>query len=147
MVKLGRFVQSRQENAHDYAQPGIVDQVMGAAFLIRNTLRQKIGELDDGFFTLFEEVDYCKRAKDAGYSTYFTLAGTVMHVKATSFNQLVGWQRTWPWIQSALHYADKHLPSWQAAFLRLLLPLTFILTIPATLKHMMLKRRNTQRVS
>ena len=147
MLKAGRLVQSRQENAHDYTQAGVVDQVMGAAFLIRNTVREQIGELDDGFFTLFEEVDYCKRAKEAGFATYFTPTGLVIHVNATSFIQLLAYQRTCPWIQSALHYADKHLPPWQATFLRLLLPFTFILTIPATLKHMALKRRNKERVA
>lgn len=142
MVKLGRLVQSRQEQAHDYSQAGFVDQVMGAAFLIRNTVREQIGELDEDFFTLFEEVDYCRRAKDAGFTTYYTPTGTVMHVKAASFNQLVGWHRTWPWIRSALHYADKHLSPWQATLLRLLLPATFLLTIPATIKHLLLKRNN-----
>lgn len=140
MVKLGRLVQSKQEKSYDYSQPGYVDQVMGAVFLIRNRTWGKIGLLDEKFFTLFEEVDYCKRARQAGWRTYYTPAGRVSHVRAASFNQLIGFKKTLPWLHSCLHYAKKHLgrPAWAA--LLLLTPLTLLLTIPASLKHLWVQK-------
>jgi GT2 family glycosyltransferase len=139
MFKLGRVVQSRQERAHDYSVPGYADQVMGAVFLIRWEVLQKIGSLDDGFVILFEEVDFALRARQRGWRTYYTPAGTVMHVKAASFNQLVGLKRSLPWLKSSLRYARKHLAAWQVAILYVLVPISLILVLPASLKHAMLK--------
>ena len=139
MLKLGRFIQSLQEGAYDYSRPGYADQVMGAAFLIRDQVLRDIGPLDDGFFILFEEVDYALQAKKKGWKTYFTPAGTIMHVRAASFKQLVGWRKSWPWLKSSLYYARKHLPVWQVAALHALIPITFLLMLPASLKHVVTK--------
>lgn len=139
MLKLGRVVQSRQEQAHDYSQAGYVDQVMGAAFLIRAAVLSGIGRLDEGFFTLFEEVDFALRARQAGWRAYYTPAAVVMHVRAASFNQLVGWRKSMPWLLSCLHYASKHLVGWQTVVLYALVPLSLVLVVPATLKHLAYK--------
>ncbi|TSC95428.1 MAG: family 2 glycosyl transferase [Parcubacteria group bacterium Athens1014_10] len=64
-----------------------VDQVMGACFLIRRKLIDEIGLLDEGYWALFEEVDYCKRAKDKGWKVYFTPEAKVIHHKGQSFGQ------------------------------------------------------------
>lgn len=145
MLKLGRVVQRRQENAHDYSRAGYVDQVMGAAFLIRRETWEKVGKLDEGFFTLFEEVDFCKRARAAGWKTYFTPAGEVMHVRAASFSQLVGLAKTIPWIRSALRYAHKHIGFGAWFLLWAMLPATMLLTVPASVWHIILKTRNAKR--
>lgn len=139
MLKLGRVVQSQQEAVYDYSKAGYVDQVMGAAFLIRRETWNEVGALDEGFFTLFEEVDYCKRVFKKGWKTYFTPAAQVMHVRAASFNQLIGLSRTWPWMMSSLHYARKHFGVVVWLGLLLLTPLTLLLSIPASLKHIWLK--------
>jgi len=139
MLKLGRFIQSLQEGAFDYSRPGYADQVMGAAFLIHYQVLRDIGVLDDGFFTLFEEVDYALRAKEKGWRTYYTPAATIMHVRAASFKQLVGWKKSLPWLKSSLHYAQKHLPAWQVAILYAMVPVTLALMLPASLKHMVIK--------
>lgn len=146
MLKLGRVVQSQQEQSYDYTKPGIVDQVMGAAFLIRNTVWQTIGPLDEQFFTLFEEVDFCRRARPAGWQTYFTPQAQVTHVRAASFDQLLGFSRAWPWLASLLHYAHKHFGVAFWLLLLTLTPLYVLLTIPATIKHVALKNRNQQRL-
>jgi len=144
MLKLGRVVQRAQENAYDYTKSGYVDQVMGAAFLIRCETLSKVGLLDEGFFVLFEEVDYCKRALEAGWKTFFTPEAEVMHVRAASFSQLVGWRKTWPWLKSSLYYVRKHFGLVAYIGLLLLTPVTFLLTIPASLWHTLLKSRNRQ---
>lgn len=139
MLKLGRIIQARQEQAHDYSRAGYADQVMGAAFLIRAVVLRDIGRLDEGFFTLFEEVDFAWRARQAGWRTYYTPAAVVMHVRAASFNQLVGWRKSLPWLLSCLHYASKHLAKWQTGVLYALVPVSLVLVVPATLKHLAYK--------
>src|SRR3989338_3986658 len=54
MFKLGRLADFGQFN---YDQEQSVDQVMGAAFLIRDKVLEQVGELDENFWIWFEEVD------------------------------------------------------------------------------------------
>lgn len=146
MLKLGRAVQSRQEAAYNYSRAGYVDQVMGAAFLIRRQTWNEVGPLDQRFFTLFEEVDYCKRAAEKGWKTYFTPRAQVMHVRAASFNQLVGLRRSLPWMKSSLHYARKHFGVIIYALLLAMVPIPLLLTLPASARHLLLKARNRSRL-
>lgn len=44
-----------------------VDHVAGAAMLIKKDLLDKIGMFDETFFLYFEDLDFCLRAKEAGY--------------------------------------------------------------------------------
>ncbi len=56
-----------------------VDWVSGAYFLIRREVIEKIGLLDEQFYMYSEEMDYCYRAKQAGYEIWFTNRGNVIH--------------------------------------------------------------------
>ncbi|MDA1169450.1 MAG: glycosyltransferase family 2 protein [bacterium] len=93
----------------NYSTEQTVDQVMGAAFLIRNSVVKKIELLDEAFWIWFEEVDYCKRAKDAGWATAYTPSAVVTHHGGVSFSQKVGIAKTKPLLDSSLVYAKKHL--------------------------------------
>jgi GT2 family glycosyltransferase len=46
-----------------------VDQPEGACLLLRKKVIDDVGLLDEGFFMLFEEVDWCYRIKEAGWET------------------------------------------------------------------------------
>ncbi len=50
-------------------EPCAVDSIMGAMFLIKRAVIDKIGLFDEGFSPfLYEETDYCIRAKKSGFS-------------------------------------------------------------------------------
>ncbi len=53
-----------------------VDYVTGAAMAIRDTALRKIGLFDEGYFMYFEEVDYCTRAKAAGFRVVYVPKAT-----------------------------------------------------------------------
>lgn len=124
----------------DYAKGHIVDQVMGAAFLIRNTVWQAVGPLDENFWVWFEEVDYCRRVTDAGYQVAYTPTGEIVHYGGVSFKQLLGSRRTWPLVRSALRYSHKHLGPLSTVALFALVPLTFVLAVPTLIFHVMLEK-------
>ena len=50
--------------------PQLVDWVSGASMMIRHDVLAAIGGLDENYFLYFEEVDFCHRARRAGFSTW-----------------------------------------------------------------------------
>jgi GT2 family glycosyltransferase len=106
-MKIPRVQEYLMED-FDYDKATQVDQVMGACFLIRRIMLEKIGALDEQFFIWFEEVDYCKRAKDAGWQVWYTPATTVVHHGGESFSQVKTLWKQRMFSRSALMYFKKH---------------------------------------
>jgi hypothetical protein len=50
-------------------EPVEVESVIGAFFLVRRTLWEKLGGMDERFFFFLEETDFCLRAHQAGFAT------------------------------------------------------------------------------
>ena len=65
-------------------EPRKVDWVPGTYFLIRREVVDEIGLLDENFFLYFEEVDYCFRAKKAGWNVVFNPKLSVIHLGGQS---------------------------------------------------------------
>ena len=55
---------------------------MGACVLLRNEMLAAVGAFDEQFFLYSEEVDLCRRARDAGWSVRYLPAVTVVHPMA-----------------------------------------------------------------
>lgn len=55
-----------------------------ACVLVRDTVIDAIGLLDDGFFMYFEDVDYCHRARAAGFDIVNWPAARVIHLHGRS---------------------------------------------------------------
>jgi GT2 family glycosyltransferase len=47
----------------------IVDAVSGCVMLIRRSVFERAGLLDEAYFFSFEDIDFCLRARDAGFQT------------------------------------------------------------------------------
>jgi GT2 family glycosyltransferase len=66
-----------------------VDTVLGACFLFKRAVFDKIGFLDVGFSPfLHEESDFCMRAKKAGFRTRMTLGVSIVHFLNMSLNKI-----------------------------------------------------------
>ncbi len=65
-----------------------VDQPEGACLLLRRKVIEEVGTLDEGFFMLFEEVDWCYRIKKAGWQIWFTPKAKVIHHYGQSIKQV-----------------------------------------------------------
>lgn len=81
-----------------------VGQVMGAFFCVRREVFDKIGLLDEGYFIWFEEVDFCRRAKKAGYKVVYWPGTRVIHHGAQSFKRQMTIKKQWWFFKSALRY-------------------------------------------
>jgi hypothetical protein len=66
-----------------------VDWVVGAALLARRETLAQIGGFDEGYFMYSEELDWCKRAHDAGWQTVYLPSVQVVHHEGKSSEQVV----------------------------------------------------------
>jgi N-acetylglucosaminyl-diphospho-decaprenol L-rhamnosyltransferase len=63
----------------EYESETRADWVMGACMLLRRDLLQAVGGFDERFFLCSEEVDLCRRAREAGWHVLYTPEVTVVH--------------------------------------------------------------------
>jgi GT2 family glycosyltransferase len=84
-----------------------VDQVMGAYFLVRKALFDKLGGFDERFFLYFEEVDFSYRAAQSGWKSIYLADVQAFHKGGGTSDQIKA-RRLFYILRSRLLYADKH---------------------------------------
>lgn len=72
----------------EYVTPHRVDWATGAALLISQDAATAVGEWDERFFLYSEETDYFRRAREAGFATWFEPAAVVRHSEGGSGESL-----------------------------------------------------------
>lgn len=91
----------------DLQESGIVDQVIGAFFLIRKSVFDRCEGFDERFFVYFEEVDLALRVKKLGYASYFLSEAAAFH-KGGGCSDRVKAARLFYSLRSRILYAQKH---------------------------------------
>ena len=112
----------------NYHKTQKVDQVMGAAMMIRKSVLDKVGLLDEKFFIWFEEVDYCKRVNDLGSVVKYFSEASIMHHGGSSFNKQLAIKNQIIFNKSLLRYFKKHKSKIEYLLLYLLIPFNLLLT-------------------
>jgi GT2 family glycosyltransferase len=119
-----RFFGRMDRTWADAAVSAEVDWVPGAFAIIRREALARVGYFDERFFLYYEEVDLCRRIKNAGYTVHYWPDVVVVHLGGESSktikrltmssagSQLALWR-----MRSALLYYYKHhgfLGAWLA---------------------------------
>ncbi|MFA6988432.1 MAG: glycosyltransferase family 2 protein [Candidatus Gastranaerophilaceae bacterium] len=107
----------------DYKQEAEVDSIRGSFFMIRRELLDKIGGLDELYFIWFEEVDYCRRARLAGFKVMYTPVVDCIDYVGKSFAQLPRGKAQGYFQDSMLKYFKKWEPIWQYSLLSVAWPI------------------------
>lgn len=94
-----------------------VDWVQGSALMVRRTVCDQIGGLDEGFVMYSEEMDWCRRAKAAGWGVVYLGDARIIHHGGRSSDQIAA-QRHIHFQQSKLRYFRKHHGALTAGLLR-----------------------------
>jgi hypothetical protein len=76
---FARFANGASLRGWGYDSERRVDLAIGAALAIRRAMIGQIGPFDERFFLYHEEVDFAKRAADAGWETWFVPASEAVH--------------------------------------------------------------------
>ncbi|MBI5370242.1 glycosyltransferase family 2 protein [Candidatus Uhrbacteria bacterium] len=117
----------------DYGQDSDVDQVMGAFFCIRRKVIDSIGPLDQGFFIWYEEVDYCKRAREAGWRVHYFSGIQARHKKGSSFDRVPTVQKQNVLRRSVRRYMRKHYGPMVGLVFWILEPVFYLMSLLASL--------------
>jgi GT2 family glycosyltransferase len=92
--------------------------VSGASMILRRTMLEQIGLLDEGLYTYFDDPDICLRALRAGWETWYVPASRVTHLAGESTKitgKRVPTRRPPYWFQARRRYYLKHYGGLYAA--------------------------------
>ena len=92
--------------------PGIeseVEQPAGAFLMLQRKALEAVGGLDEGFRPVwFEDVDLCRRLRDAGYTLRYTPRAVAQHLGGHAVRKLTLRLQLIAWYGGLLRYAKKH---------------------------------------
>jgi N-acetylglucosaminyl-diphospho-decaprenol L-rhamnosyltransferase len=111
-------VQSRGEQTCE------VDWAQSAALLVRREAAQEIGWFDPAFFVYSDEVDFCKRLRDAGWHTLYVPHAAAYHHEQLSTGA-VPERRIVEMSRNRDRYMRKHHTALEAWAVRLLTAFTY----------------------
>jgi N-acetylglucosaminyl-diphospho-decaprenol L-rhamnosyltransferase len=103
----------RHQEAEEYRA---VDWVTGGCLLVRRDCFAKLGGLDESFFLYYEDVDFCRRAANAGWSVWYDPGLEVAHHWPLHARRVPAPLRLMT-RHALITYARKHWSKWQAGTL------------------------------
>ena len=107
---LGIFRRSHKEltaRNFDFEKSGDVDQLSGAALMIRRSVMEEIGLMDESFFMYYEDVDLCLRIRKAGWRIVYLPESVITHIGGKSSDQVSARRRIMLY-RSLFVYFRKH---------------------------------------
>jgi GT2 family glycosyltransferase len=113
-------VQSRGDSTRD------IDWAQSAALLVRREAAEQIGWFDPAFFVYSDEVDFCKRLRDAGWRTLYVPGAVAIHHEQLSTGA-VPERRIVELSRNRDRYMRKHHGAGAARSVRLLTAWTYAL--------------------
>ena len=102
-------------DSSDYLAPevpengtGPVDAVNGAFMLVRTQAMREVGLLDEGYFMYGEDLDWCYRFKEAGWSVLYNGHVVTLHVKGGAAGKHRRLRQNWAFHSSMGRFYRKH---------------------------------------
>lgn len=93
--------------AVDCTQSQDVDWANGACLMVRRSLIEQLGGLDEEFFMYFEDVDLCRRLRQQGYRVRHLAEAAIVHfIGRSSGRDRERLQHVWEF--SRIRYVEKH---------------------------------------
>lgn len=114
----------------DYSKSQEVDQVRGSFFAMRRDVLNAVGHWDEkNFFIWFEEIDLCRRVREAGYVVWYSAEVSCVDYVGKTFAQVSVLQKQIWFSRSMRNYFKKWGPRWQSVVISLVRP--FVISVAA----------------
>jgi len=103
----------------DYEKPQEVEQPAGACLAVKRQAWDAINGFDEGFFPVwFEDVDFCRRLRDRGWTIVYRPDAIFSHSGGHSVSRLAFHDRQSYWYKNLVRYFARHHSRAQLAILR-----------------------------
>lgn len=116
----------RQVDRGHFDSERAVDYITGCCMLVRREVIERIGLLDERFFMYGEDVDWCLRARRAGYRLVFQPKAKVWHKLSVSAGGHFSWFKNWNKLKSTFRLLRRYAKPYHWLTIPLLLPLMII---------------------
>jgi GT2 family glycosyltransferase len=93
-----------------------VPWVTGCCFLVRQACARQLDGFDPRYFLYYEDVDFCRRAREAGWTVWYEPGLSVVHHRPLHGRRCPPRLRCYT-RHALLTYASQHWPDWQAKLL------------------------------
>ncbi|GCE16728.1 glycosyltransferase family 2 protein [Dictyobacter kobayashii] len=120
-----------------------VEWVLGAALIIRQETFQDIGPLDEKYPMYSEEIDWCMRATQHGWSIECVGIGQVVHHGGKSSEQIPLVRHTYYW-QSTLRFFQKYYKQY-AILLRFCVILSYLHVLCFEFGHVLMSKNSKKK--
>ncbi len=77
---------------YEFKEPIEIDSGVGACLIVRESAIDEVGKLDERFFFFFEETDWARSMRKAGWRIYFVPTANIYHLQGQSIGGNV-WSR------------------------------------------------------
>ncbi|GIV83542.1 MAG: glycosyl transferase [Candidatus Roseilinea sp.] len=124
-----------RQAGRDYNAIAKVGEVSGAALLVRREAYVSVGGLDPNLFAYYEDIDWCKRIGDAGFSVYYVPGARVVHYWQSTSRSVSELAYRAGQNSRRYYYAKHHGPIAHAVIQCLLATKELALITAATLKR------------
>jgi len=122
-----------------------VDWLVGAALMIRRTAWERVGPFDEGYFMYFEELDWCRRCRDAGWQIHYVPQAQIIHHEGKSSEQVAA-ARAIRFQRSKVRYFSRYHGAVWGEIIRLFLLATYAFQLAEeTMKWLMGHKSNLRR--
>jgi GT2 family glycosyltransferase len=102
----------RKYLAQESSRPTQVPWATGCCLLVRRQCWQELGGFDPSYFLYYEDVDFCRRARAAGWSVWHEPAIQVIHHAPLHSREVTSALRVLT-RHALLTFAARHWPAWQ----------------------------------
>lgn len=92
-----------------FSEPTTTEYTTGSAMLVRRTVFEKTGMLDERFFLVWEDVDFSLRARAAGFALGATPDAVVRHERSATFGDQAGPLQRYFFVRNPFLLLRKHM--------------------------------------
>jgi len=85
-----------------------VDYITGCCMLVKRGVIDAVGALDERFYLYGEDVDWCIRARRAGFKVVYVPSSHIWHKVSTSSGGHLSWFKNWNKLKSLLRLMAKY---------------------------------------
>jgi GT2 family glycosyltransferase len=105
----GRIFQALEEDRGQYNDISEIFWASGACLFVKKEVFRELGGFDEDYFAHQEEIDFCWRARNKGFKSYYTGFSSVYHVGGATLHNMNP-KKTFLNFRNSLFSITKNLP-------------------------------------